>query len=233
MPFGADNAIITAAEIVRRLSAHRPQAGLDDVWRATVEAYEFEPELTRRLLDPTEVYAALQALPDQGTATMLHACSHTTFSPNVVHGGVKSNVIPDVVELDVDIRTLPGVTGDEVDAALHDAIGDLADRVHIGRLIDDQSTASPLDNPMWHALAARARATYPGASLLPQLEIGATDARFFRRRGTVAYGTGLFSADVTYEDMISRFHGNDERIDVESLRLTTDLWLGVVHDLLG
>ena len=33
--------------------------------------------------------------------------------------------------------------------------------------------------------------------------------------------------------MISRFHGNDERIDVESLRLTTDLWLGVVHDLLG
>ena len=213
MPFGADNAIITAAEIVRRLSAHRPQAGLDDVWRATVEAYEFEP--------------------DQGTATMLHACSHTTFSPNVVHGGVKSNVIPDVVELDVDIRTLPGVTGDEVDAALHDAIGDLADRVHIGRLIDDQSTASPLDNPMWHALAARARATYPGASLLPQLEIGATDARFFRRRGTVAYGTGLFSADVTYEDMISRFHGNDERIDVESLRLTTDLWLGVVHDLLG
>lgn len=233
MPFGADNAIITAAEIVRRISAYRPQAGLDDVWRATVEAYEFEPELTRQLLDPTEVYAALQALPDKGTATMLHACSHTTFSPNVVHGGVKSNVIPDTVELDVDIRTLPGVTGDEVDAALREAIGDLADRVHIGRLIDDQSTASTFDNPMWDALGQRAQAAYPGAQLLPQLEIGATDSRFFRARGTVAYGTGLFSANVTYEDMISRFHGHDERIDVESLTLTTDLWLGVVNDLLG
>ena len=233
MPFGADNAIITAAEIVRRLSAHRPKAGLDDVWRATVEAYEFEPELTRRLLDPAEVYDALLALPDQGTATMLHACSHTTFSPNVVRGGVKSNVIPDTVELEVDIRTLPGVTGDEVDAALREAIGNLADRVQIGRLVDDQSTASSIDNPMWRALERRAQVAYPGAALLPQLEIGATDARFFRRRGTIAYGTGLFSAGVTYEDMISRFHGHDERIDVESLGLTTDLWLGVVHDLLG
>ena len=233
MPFGADNAIITAAEIVRRISAYRPQAGLDEVWRATVEAYEFEPELTRQLLDPTEVYAALQGLPDQGSATMLHACSHTTFSPNVVHGGVKSNVIPDTVELDVDIRTLPGVTGDEVDAAIREAIGDLADRVQISRLMDDQSTASTFDNPMWDVLGQRAQAAYPGATLLPQLEIGATDSRFFRARGTVAYGTGLFSANVTYEDMISRFHGHDERIDVESLTLTTDLWLGVVDDLLG
>lgn len=151
----------------------------------------------------------------------------------MVHGGVKSNVIPDTVELDVDIRTLPGVSGDDVDAALRDAIGDLADRVHIGRLIDDQSTASCLDNPMWHALGRHAQAAYPSSSLLPQLEIGATDSRFFRARGTVAYGTGLFSEGVTYEDMISRFHGHDERIDVESLRLTTDLWLGVARELLG
>ena len=157
----------------------------------------------------------------------------TTFSPNVVHGGVKSNVIPDTVDLDVDIRTLPGVTGDEVDAALTEAIGDLAGRVHIGRLVDDRSTASRLDNPMWQALERRAQVAYPGSTLLPQLEIGATDARFFRRRGTVAYGTGLFSANVTYEDMISRFHGHDERIDIESLGLTTDLWLGVAHELLG
>ncbi len=233
MPFGADNAIITAAEIVRRISAYRPHAGLDEVWRATIEAYEFEPDLTRQLLDPTEVYAALQGLPDQGTAMMLHACSHTTFSPNVVHGGVKSNVIPDTVELDVDIRALPGVSGDEVDAALREAVGDLADRVQISRLIDDQSTASTFDNPMWDVLGRRAQVAYPGATLLPQLEIGATDSRFFRAKGTVAYGTGLFSPNVTFEDMLSRFHGHDERIDVDSLTLTTDLWLGVVNDLLG
>jgi acetylornithine deacetylase/succinyl-diaminopimelate desuccinylase-like protein len=233
MPYGADNAVVKAAEIVRRIEARRPRAGLGEVWRETVAAYGFDRSLEARLLEPTTVFDALADIPDRDTATVLHACSHTTISPNVVHGGVKSNVIPDTVEIDLDIRTLPGITGDEVDAELRDLIGDdLAPHVVISRLQDDESTASPISNEMWDALARRAAAAHPGSSLLPQLEIGATDARFFRAKGTVAYGTGLFSAGLTYEDMVSRFHGNDERIDVDSLRLTTDLWLGVAHDVL-
>ena len=43
--------------------------------------------------------------------------------------------------------------------------------------------------------------------------------------GAFAYGFGLMSPDVTYQKFRSRFHGNDERVDVESLRLTTDCWL--------
>ena len=74
---------------------------------------------------------------------------------------------------------------------------------------------------------------YPGASLVPGMIVGGTDARFYRDKGAIAYGTGLFSPDVTLEKFGSRFHGNDERIDVESLRLTTNLWLDVVRDLLG
>ena len=31
----------------------------------------------------------------------------------------------------------------------------------------------------------------------------------------------------------NRFHGHNERIDIESLRLTTNLWLDVTRDLLG
>ena len=233
MPFGSDNAIVKAAEIIRRLTAFRPASRLDEVWRETVSTYGFAPDVTARLLDPAEVHDAIAALPDPDTATMLHACSHTTFSPNVVHGGVKSNVIPDTVDLDVDIRTLPGVSGDDVDAMLTEVLGELAASVRISRLIDDASTASPMANPLWAALERRAGQAYPGAQLLPQLEIGATDARFFRGKGTVAYGSGLFSPDVTYEEMISRFHGHDERIDVASLGMTTDLWLGVVEDLLA
>jgi acetylornithine deacetylase/succinyl-diaminopimelate desuccinylase-like protein len=233
MPYGADNAVVTTAEIIRRIEARRPPAGLGDVWRETVAAYGFDDELEARLLDPSQVLDALADISDRDTATVLHACSHTTISPNIVRGGVKSNVIPDTVELELDIRTLPGVTADEVDAELRDLIGDLADRVEIGRLQDSESTASPTGNEMWQALARRVASAHPGSTLLPQLEIGATDARFFRSKGTIAYGTGLFSSGLSYEDMVSRFHGNDERIDVDSLRLTTDLWLGVAHDLLA
>ena len=50
---------------------------------------------------------ACAGLSDQGVAKLGHACTHTTFSPNVVHGGVKTNVIPDIVDLDIDIRDAP------------------------------------------------------------------------------------------------------------------------------
>ena len=51
--------------------------------------------------------------------------------------------------------------------------------------------------------------------------------------GSVAYGAGLFSPELDGGDFARRFHGNDERIDVESMRLTTKLWLDVARDLLG
>ena len=51
----------------------------------------------------------MRGLDNLALAREAHACTHTTFSPNVVHGGIKMNVIPDRVEIDVDIRALPGV----------------------------------------------------------------------------------------------------------------------------
>ena len=65
------------------------------------------------------------------------------------------------------------------------------------------------------------------------LVVGFTDARVFRHMGAVAYGAGLFSPDVDRAEFGRRFHGNDERVDVESLALTTNLWLDVTRDLLG
>ena len=60
-----------------------------------------------------------------------------------------------------------------------------------------------------------------------RLITGGTDARFYRLRGAVAYGAALFSPTVTFEQFSSRFHGNDERIDVESLGLSADFWYHV------
>ena len=62
-------------------------------------------------------------------ARQFHACTHTTIAPTVVHGGTKTNVIPDRVDLQLDIRTLPGQELPDVQALLDEALGDLADRV--------------------------------------------------------------------------------------------------------
>jgi acetylornithine deacetylase/succinyl-diaminopimelate desuccinylase-like protein len=72
-----------------------------------------------------------------------------------------------------------------------------------------------------------------GSALVPFLTVGATDARFFRRSGSVAYGFGLFSRRLSFDSFASMFHGNDERVDVDSLVLSTRLWQALAADLLG
>jgi len=231
MPFRTDNAVVTAAEVVKRLAAFQPKARLDDLWVQRVHATDLPEEVKGALLDPSKLIDTLNALPVP-TAKLLHACTHTTISPNVVHGGVKSNVIPDKVQIDVDIRTLPGVTGDDVNAMLREAVGDLADRIEIEAIFNDEASQSSTRNAMYETLEKHTQVVYPGASLLPELIVGATDSRFFREKGTVAYGTGLFSPGVSFAQFASRFHGHDERIDVDSLGLCTNYWLGVVRDML-
>jgi acetylornithine deacetylase/succinyl-diaminopimelate desuccinylase-like protein len=68
---------------------------------------------------------------------------------------------------------------------------------------------------------------------VPFLTVGATDARFFRRAGATAYGFGLFSTRLSLEDYGVMFHGDNERVDVESLRLSTELWDGLARDFLS
>lgn len=231
MPYGADNALVTAAEVIRRLTAYEPQPTLSDHWRAWARHLDVGEELRAALLDPGRLQDALEQL-DPKTARYAHACTHTTFSPNVVQGGTKMNVIPDTVHLDIDIRTLPGVGGEEVDAMLTEALGDLAARVTIvpGDVARD-ATDSAHDTPLFELLRRRAAAIHPGAELLPWMTVGGTDAAFFRRRGVPSYGAGMFSADLTLETFQSRYHGHDERIDLTSLALSTQLWIDLVDGL--
>ncbi len=231
-PFGADNALVKAAEVVRRLSQYRPQARIDDVWRATVATLAVSDEVKAGLVDPTLIWSTLETMPPM-LAKRCHAHTHTTFSPNVVRGGQKTNIIPDLVEIEVDIRTVPGTTQAEVDAHLHEALGELAHEIEIGRLQNSDPTESPRGNVLWDAISSATQVAYPGAQLLPGLIVGGTDARFFRDKGAVAYGTGLFSPSVTFESFGSRFHGNDERIDVESLGLAADFWIHIANEICG
>ncbi len=233
MPFGTDNALVKAAEVIRRLVAFRPRAQVTDTWRAYVAALDVAPEVAKGLLDPEHVWDTCASMDDRRLAKLAHACTHMTFSPNVVHGGVKTNVIPDVVEIDVDIRTLPGETDLDVERNLSDALGDLAADVTVSVLQSAASTASPMQTPMWDTLGRVVNRLEPGAGLVPRMTAGGTDARFYREKGAVAYGFGLFSPKMTFQDFANRFHGHDERIDVESLRLTTSMWLAVADDFLS
>ncbi len=233
MPYGADNALVKAALVVALLSEYRPAASITDAWRTYVSTLDLPDELREALKDPDSVDDACARIDDPRLAKLVHACTHMTFSPNVAHGGVKTNVIPDTVELEVDIRTLPGQGPEDVRASLDEVLGPLAGEIEVEVIRESSPTASAWDTSLREVLERVARQTYPEVALVPRLTTGGTDARFFREKGAVAYGFGLFSPAVTVEEFSSRFHGNDERVDVESLRLTTEMWMDVATELLS
>jgi acetylornithine deacetylase/succinyl-diaminopimelate desuccinylase-like protein len=232
-PFRTDNALVKAAEVVRRIAEYRPQTQINDVWRRFVDGMEFPPELREPLLDPNRLYDLVSEFPMIGMARQAHACTHTTFAPTVMHAGTKTNVIPDRVELEIDIRTLPGQSSAEVRAMLDEALGDLSGAVEVSATSDDLSTESPIDTPLWDALERVTGKLTQHSGLIPFLTVGATDARFFRRLGIPSYGFGLFSGRISFDDFSAMFHGDNERVDQESLRLSTELWHALAHDLLA
>jgi acetylornithine deacetylase/succinyl-diaminopimelate desuccinylase-like protein len=235
MPWGSDNALVKAAEAVRRLASFRPATQITDIWRGQVGAMHISDEQKAVLLDPGKVWDALSAMP-VSAARACHALTHTTISPNVIHPveSQKTNVIPDVVDLVVDIRTLPGTTEEDVLAMITEALGDLAPHVEICDAEQQaEGTQSPIDTALWDVIAHQTQIAYPGAELLPGLVVGGTDARFYRQRGRVGYGAGLFSPSMDMATFGNRFHGHNERIDVESLGLATDFWIGICEELLG
>jgi len=238
-PFRRDNALVKAAAVIQRLHDYRPEPRFHELWAARVESLGLPDEMKAPLLDPTQIDAALDAIPNTAIASHFHACTHTTFSPNLVDGSesgggrMKVNTIPDVVVIDVDVRTMPGEGPDDVAAHLRAALGDLADEVEVTALMNDPASISRADTPLWDSLQRAVNVPFPGARLSPQFIVGFTDARIYREMGAVAYGAGLFSPGLDAGEFGARFHGNDERIDVESLGLTTRLWHDVATDLLS
>jgi acetylornithine deacetylase/succinyl-diaminopimelate desuccinylase-like protein len=232
-PLRTDNALVKAAEVVRRIDEYRPRAELHEAWTRFIDGLGFPPELSEPFLDPDRIDGFCDELPLLGLARQAHACTHTTMAPTVMRAGTKTNVIPDRVELEVDIRALPGWETRDVRAMLVDVLGDLADDVEIDFQAEEPASISPIDTPLWDALQRVSRVFYPGATTVPFLTVGATDARYTRALGLVSYGFGLHSTAIGFEQYGAMFHGIDERVDVESLRLSTELWMGLAQDFLG
>ncbi|MDQ2953273.1 MAG: M20/M25/M40 family metallo-hydrolase [Chloroflexota bacterium] len=232
MPYKSDNALVKASEIITRIAKYKAPLHLQDLWKAFIEGSDL-PAVQRMALTTAATFdGALDRMPE-GADRMMYAATRTTLSPNIAHGGVKVNIIPDSAEVDIDIRTLPGDDGEGVRKMLRDAAGDLWRDVEVVHEGSNPATSSPIDTPLWKALTKVTQRLIPGSTTLPFLIVGATDARYFRRKGVTAYGYGLMSDKIPFGEFSKLFHGNNERIDQGSLELMTPLWDGLVREMVG
>jgi acetylornithine deacetylase/succinyl-diaminopimelate desuccinylase-like protein len=234
-PFGSDNALRKMVEAVHGIFSEPMPVVITHEWEEFVSSLDLDQEVKEALIDPDRVDDALEtlAIDDPLFARYAHAVTHLTISPNVLEAGVKSNVIASQAKANVDIRALPGIDRSFVDSFLFKAMGSARDDVDIEPIQDFEATNSPIGNPLWDAIGDTVEEMEGHRRLLPAIMNVATDARFWRKRGTVAYGVGLFDDRMDFSEMLSLFHGHDERVSVESVRRTTALYEKVLARFLG
>jgi acetylornithine deacetylase/succinyl-diaminopimelate desuccinylase-like protein len=222
MPFGSVNALTVAAEVITRIGAYEGQRLITDPWKAFVEAgWSSEPGTP--LLDPERIDLMLLMLPNF-PAKAAHALTRMTMVATSVDGEFSWNTIPGEVVIDVDIRTLPGQNLPEIEAAFAQVLGPLRDDVSIEIVAGMPSNGTPPGTQLWQLLQEAASVQRPSAKLIPTLSPGVTDARFMRGLGAQAYGFGLLSDDAPITEILQMLHGDNERVDLESLRMMRQLW---------
>ena len=233
-----DNAAVRAATAVTRLAAQgapRPT----DVMRtfltgAAGEMDGDEARLLRALAgeDPRLAEAALEAICDPMSARLIRALLRDTVSPNIVHAGVKYNVIPGEATVELDCRLLPGTTEEDMRETVLGRLGDLAAHVDIDLVIHAPPVAAPAESPLYGVLARTVVDHDPAGIPLPFMVPFATDAKHTAVLGVPTFGFSPLQL-APDEPFLERFHGVDERVGVDALRWGLPVLYDVVRRFCG
>jgi acetylornithine deacetylase/succinyl-diaminopimelate desuccinylase-like protein len=234
-PYGADNALRKMVDAVHGIFAESMPVAITHEWEEFVASLDLDQDVKEALVDPDRIDEAIDsfAVEDPLFARYAHAVTHLTISPNMLQGGVKSNVIASQASSNIDIRALPGIDRSYVDSFLFKAMGNARDDIDIEPIQDFESTLSPSGNFLWEVIADSVEEMEGHRRLLPMMMNVATDARFWRKRGTIAYGVGLYDDRMDFSEMLALFHGHDERVSVESVHRTTRLYQEIFSRFLG
>ncbi len=162
------------------------------------------------LLDPARTDAALADLGPMNRG--LDAALHNTVNATIVSGGLKVNVIPSEVRVQLDGRLLPGFGPEDMLRELRAVVGPEPE-IEVTLVGPAQPEA---DLSQFDLFASVLKEADPGCVPVPSLVTGGTDARHFARLGIRTYG--FLPLDVPPDfNSSSTIHAADERVPVSSL----------------
>jgi acetylornithine deacetylase/succinyl-diaminopimelate desuccinylase-like protein len=231
LPYGADNALEKLVPALAGIMEAPSPAALTPEWLGFVEHLGLDEASIERLSDIDQLDDEIERISadDPTLARYIHAATHLTISANVARAGTTTNIIADRAEAQIDIRGLPGMNREFVDAHLRKAMGSAAGHVEITTVMDNGATVSAVGNVLWQAIGDAVEDLEGHRSLAPTMMTVATDARFWRAKGTVCYGVGLFDDRMGFSEMLSLFHGHDERVSARSVERTALLYERVLE----
>ena len=162
------------------------------------------------LLNPAQTDAALAELGPLSRG--LDASLHNTVNATIVSGGLKINVIPSEVRLQLDGRLLPGFNPDDMLRELRPMVGPEPEIE-----VTLAGPAQPeVDLSQFDLFASVLKEADPGCVPVPSLVTGGTDARHFARLGIRTYGFLPLNIPPDFNSSPT-IHAADERVPVSAL----------------
>jgi len=208
-------AMARLGEMLTKLDASRLPVHITTPVRVQLEAMRdalSEPLKGRigALLDPVRTDASLADLGPMSRG--LDASLHNTVNATIVSGGLKVNVIPSEVSVQLDGRLLPGFGPEEMVKELRGIIGPEPE-VEVTLV----GPAQPeIDLSQFDLFASVLKEADPGCVPVPSLVTGGTDARHFARLGIRTYGFLPLNVPPDFNSSPT-IHAADERVPVSAL----------------
>jgi acetylornithine deacetylase/succinyl-diaminopimelate desuccinylase-like protein len=243
-----DNAIFRLSKALARVADYDTAPSLIPSTRqffSTLAATSDPPMSTyfNNLVEGSDPALVAQADREISKNTLLHAVMRNTIAPVLMSAGFRGNVIPGSAEATLNFRTIPGTSAEELIAEIRGVIQDPSIEVEAAgfpglspadaKALDDRLRGmkpSSEDTDLYRALVHSANAVFPEAKVTPWLFQAGTDAFAWRSRGVPVYGIYPYPID---DEDLSRMHGNDERVKVESLDQGTDLIYRTLVEVAG
>jgi acetylornithine deacetylase/succinyl-diaminopimelate desuccinylase-like protein len=172
-------------------------------------------EVMRALLRPRLTDRMLPLLGER--APTIEALLRNTVNATIVHASDKVNVVPGMVEVELDCRALPGFGPDALMREVQDLVGD---DVELELTLFDPGPPAPRLDQL-DTLGEILRELEPGAIPVPMLQAGVTDARFFAQLGIQNYGflPLQLPGDFRFAGLI---HAADERVPADAIEFGTE-----------
>ncbi len=178
-------------------------------WRDLAAALR-DPEFRRRFLA------------DPGRAAMVQ----DTTSITTLEGSSGINQTASEAFAGLDVRLVPGGDCTQHADALRARIDD--PRVEVSIQLAVHSSTSPTETGLMEAIRRTARLSEPGAVVAPTVQLGSSDAHWFRRQGVIAYG---FVPRRLRPIDTRGIHGPNERIRVATLNESIELLIRLLEEL--
>jgi len=219
----SDNAIYHVADALSRLEKSPFPFELNEVTRAelTTRATLVEPQQAK------DIRAILKTPPDPpamqrlSASPIYNATMRTTCVATMMSAGHPPNALPGRAQANINCRILPGHSQEEV---RQDLIRIFADPTLTVDYVDnsgqvlgkgsDRAAAPPppLNEAVFKPLRETVHTMWPGLTILPEMETGASDSIYTIAAGMPSYGFN----GMAIEEGDERAHGRDERLGIES-----------------